>query len=220
MSIGPAISEKGMNMKASIKWWWASALLLGLVFSGWAHGAELPPDEQAKRTVDEVLAIIKQDKELQTNNRKLLALVEAKILPQFDFTQMTRLAVGKNWRAATPEQQEALVREFRTMLVRTYSSSLANFKNQTIEFKPLRMDPNATDVLVRTLVLQPGGHPIPIDYSMQKASDGWKVYDVSVDGVSLVTTYRSSFANEVRQGGIDGLIRALSDKNRSASSAR
>lgn len=182
-----------------------------------AQAADTPPDVLAKNTTQEVLALIKQDKDIQSGSqKKLLGLVEAKILPHFDFTHMTRLAVGKNWRTATPAQQQTLVNEFRTLLVRTYSNSLAAYKNQTIEFKPFKMQPGETDVTVKTQVNQPGGQPIPIDYSMEKQADGWKVYDVTVDGVSLVINYRGSFASEVRQNGIDGLIKTLAEKNQSA----
>lgn len=193
-------------------------LLLAAAFLGCvnAQAAETPPDVLAKNTTQEVLALIKQDKDIQSGSqKKLLDLVEAKVLPHFDFTHMTRLAVGKNWRTATPVQQQALVKEFRTLLVRTYSNSLAAYKNQTIEFKPFKMQSGETDVTVKTQVIQPGGQPIPIDYSMEKQSDGWKVYDVTVDGVSLVVNYRGSFSTEVRQNGIDGLIKTLTEKNQS-----
>lgn len=191
-------------------------LLLAAAFLGGVNtqAAEIPPDVLAKNTTQDVLALIKQDKDIQSGSqKKLLDLVEAKVLPHFDFTQMTRLAVGKSWRTATPAQQQVLVKEFRTLLVRTYSNSLAAYKNQTIEFKPLKMQSDETDVTVKTLVIQPGGQPIPIDYSMEKQPGGWKVYDVTVDGVSLVINYRGSFATEVRQGGIDRLIKTLVEKN-------
>lgn len=194
-------------------------LLLAAAFLGCVNvqAAETAPDVLAKNTTQEVLALIKQDKDIQSGSqKKLLDLVEAKVLPHFDFTHMTRLAVGKNWRTASPEQQKALVNEFRTLLVRTYSNSLAAYKNQVIEFKPFKMQPGETDVTVKTQVNQPGGQPIPIDYSMEKLPEGWKVYDVTVDGVSLVVNYRGSFATEVRQGGIDGLIKTLVAKNQSS----
>jgi phospholipid transport system substrate-binding protein len=136
-------------------------------------------------------------------------LVEAKILPNFDFNRMTQLALGKHWPRATAQQKQALVTEFRNLLVRTYSSSLTAFTNQTVEFKPLAMKPGDTDVTVRSEIRQPGGQPIPIDYSMYKTAFGWKVYDVTIDSVSLVTNYRASFSNTIRQSGIDGLIKIL-----------
>jgi len=144
---------------------------------------------------------------------KVYQLVEAKILPNFDFNRMTQLAVGRNWPRATPSQKQALVTQFRNLLVRTYSSSLTAFTNQTVEFRPLTMKPGDTDVTVHSEIRQPGGQPIPIDYSMYKTSFGWKVYDVTIDGVSLVTNYRASFASTVRQKGIDGLIKTLSDQS-------
>ena len=197
-----------------------SRLLIALTFIGCvgAQAAETPPDVLAKNTTQEVIAILKQDKEIQSGNqKKLLDLIDAKVLPHFDFSQMTKLAVGRNWRSATPAQQQMLVAEFRTLLVRTYSNSLAAYKNQVIEFKPFKMRPGDTDVTVKTQVIQPGAQAIPIDYAMQKTPDGWKVYDVTVDGVSLVINYRSSFANEVRKSGIDGLIKVMVEKNQSAS---
>ena len=191
-------------------------LLLALVsgFSIPALAADTPPDVLARSTTQEVLAILKQDKEIQSGNlNKVYQLVEAKILPNFDFNRMTQLAVGKHWPRATANQKQALVTEFRNLLVRTYSSSLTAFTNQTVEFRPLTMKPGDTDVTVHSEIRQPGGQPIPIDYSMYKTSFGWKVYDVSIDGVSLVTNYRASFASTIRQSGIDGLIKTLADKS-------
>ena len=194
-------------------------IILGL-FAGllpaviWA--AELPPDQLAKNTTQEVLAILKADKDIQGGNmQKIYGLVEAKVLPHFDFNRMTQLAVGRYWNTATPRQKQALVKEFRSLLVRTYAGSLTAFTNQTIEFKPFSMPPEAAEVTVQTEVKQPGGKPVPINYDMYKTSFGWKVYDVSVDGVSLVINYRSSFANTIRQSGIDGLISTLEAKSRS-----
>jgi phospholipid transport system substrate-binding protein len=191
-------------------------LLLALVsgFSTPVLAADTPPDVLARSTTQEVLAILKQDKEIQNGNlNKVYQLVEAKILPNFDFNRMTQLAVGKHWPRATANQKQALVTEFRNLLVRTYSSSLTAFTNQTVEFRPLTMKPGDTDVTVHSEIRQPGGQPIPIDYSMYKTSFGWKVYDVSIDGVSLVTNYRASFASTIRQSGIDGLIKTLADKS-------
>lgn len=182
-----------------------------------AVAAEMAPDVLIKETSQDVLEIIKKDKEIQAGSKqKIYALVDAKVLPHFDFKRMTQLAVGKSWRQAAPAQQDALVKEFRTLLVRTYSTSLSAYKNQTIDYKPLRMSPGDTEATVKTMVKQPGGQPVPIDYSLQKNADGWKVYDVVVDNVSLVTNYRGSFANEIRQSGIDGLIKVLVEKNRTS----
>ena len=198
------------------------ALLLATVFfsaPGISVAADIAPDALVKETSQDVIEIIKKDKDIQSGNKqKVYALVDAKVLPHFDFKRMTQYAVGKSWRQATPAQQDALTREFRTLLVRTYSTSLSTYKNQTIEYKPLRMQAGDTDVIVKTIVNQPGGQPIPIDYSLMKNADGWKVYDVVVDNISLVTNYRGSFASEIRQSGIDGLIKVLADKNRASES--
>jgi len=179
-----------------------------------AVAAEMAPDALVKETSQDVLEIVKKDKDIQAGNKqKIYALVDAKVLPHFDFKRMTQLAVGKSWRQATPAQQDALAKEFRALLVRTYSISLTAYKNHVIDYKPLRMQPDDTDVTVKTVVKQPGGQPIPIDYSLQKNADGWKVYDVVIDNISLVTNYRGSFSSEIRQSGIDGLIKTLADKN-------
>ena len=179
-------------------------------------GAQEAPDALVKRVTDELLAVIKTDKELAAGNqRKVVELAEAKVLPHFDFARMTRLAVGRNWQQATEAQKEALVKEFRTMLVRTYSSSLSAYRNQTIDVKPLKLAPADKEATVRTAVIQQGGPPIPIDYSMEKDAAGWKVYDVVIEGVSLVTTYRGSFNDQIQKGGIDGLVKTLADRNRS-----
>jgi phospholipid transport system substrate-binding protein len=178
--------------------------------------AQEAPDALVKRTTDEVLAIIKADKDMQSGNMsKVVQLAEQRVLPHFDFERMTRLAVGRNWNAATPEQKQALVKEFRTMLVRTYSSSLAQYRNQTIEVKPAKVGPADKEAIVRTAVLQQGGPSIPIDYAMEKMDSGWKVYDVVIDGASLVTTYRGTFNDQVQKGGLDGLLKTLQDRNAS-----
>lgn len=172
------------------------------------------PDALIKSVTDEVLHVIRTDKALQAgDSRRAIEVVETKVLPHFNFNRMTALAVGRDWRQASPAQQKALVDEFRSMLVRTYSNALTAYKNQTVEFRPARYQPSDTDVTVRTQIAQPGGKPVTIDYDMEKNGDTWKVYDVVVGGASLVTNYRSSFAAEIRAGGIDGLIRTLKAKN-------
>ena len=193
-----------------------AALLAAFMLAGFsAVAAEIPPDVLVKNTAQDVLAIIKQDQDIQSGNtKKVLQLVDAKVLPHFDFSHMAMLAVGRHWPKATPAQRQALINEFRTLLVRTYSNSLSSYKNQTIDYKPLKLQPGDTDVTVKTVVNQPGGQPIPIDYSLEKTDKGWKVYDVAVDNVSLVTNYRGSFGSEIQSKGIDGLIKTLSDKNR------
>ncbi|MGE5096424.1 MAG: phospholipid-binding protein MlaC [Betaproteobacteria bacterium] len=178
--------------------------------------AQETPDALVKRIADEVLQIIRTDKDVASGNqRKVVELAEQKVLPHFDFTRMTRLAVGRNWSQASDAQKEALTKEFRTMLVRTYSSSLTAYKNQTIQVKPLKMAPGDNETTVRTQVVQQGGPPIPIDYAMEKVGNDWKVYDVVIDGASLVTTYRGSFNEQIQKGGIDGLLKTLQERNAS-----
>ena len=188
-------------------------LVLAAFASGLTLAADIvPPDVLVRDTSKEVLGIVKKDKDIQAGDRKkILDLVETKILPHFDFIRITRLAVGKNWRSATPEQQQALVKEFRTLLVRTYSSALTNYKDQTYEVKTA--DIKGDDASVKVEINQPGAQPIIIDYSLEKTPQGWKVYDVIVAGISLVTSYRSTFNNEINRSGIDGLIKTLVDKN-------
>lgn len=189
--------------------------MLAVLFVAPARAADTAPDELVRTTSQDVISIIKQDKDLRGGNqKKLLELVDAKVLPHFDFVRMTRLAVGKNWRAASPEQQQALVKEFRNLLVRTYSSALTNYKDQQIEVRPVKLGASDTEITVRTNVMQPGAQPVDIDYSMEKTPQGWKVFDVTVAGVSLVTNYRSTFDRTIADGGVDGLIKSLSDKNR------
>ncbi len=193
----------------------ASLLVLLALVAPSVFAQDVAPDVLLKGVTQDVIAIVKQDRDIQAGNqKKTVALVEEKVLPHFNFTRMTALAMGPNWRKATPEQQQQLVEQFRTLLVRTYSSALAAYRNQTIEFRPLRAQAADTDVTVRSEVRQAGTEPVTIDYSMEKAPGGWKVYDVVVGGVSLVTTYRDTFTTEVRTNGIDGLIRVLADRNR------
>ena len=178
----------------------------------------IAPDEMIKNTATEVLGIIQKDKDIQAGNKqKVKDLIESKVLPQFDFTRMTRLAVGRFWNQATPAQQQELTEEFRSLLIRTYSASLNSFKDQKIDYKPLKLIPTDTDVVVKTVVQQSKGRAIPIDYSVLKTATGWKIYDIAVDGVSLVVNYRSSFAQEIQQGGIPKLISTLQAKNNSGS---
>jgi phospholipid transport system substrate-binding protein len=193
-----------------------------LMLSAWllatpALAVEASPDTLVDNTAQEVLTIVRQDKDIRGGNKaKILDLVEAKILPHFDFNRMTRLAMGKNWSKAAPDQQQELVKEFRTLLVRTYSNALSTYSDATIKVEPLKNKGGETDTTVKTKVIQDSGQePVPIDYSMEKTSDGWKVYDVTVAGVSLVTNYRSTFNNQVREGGVEKLIKTLADKNRS-----
>jgi len=197
-----------------------SRLFLSLVcaaavlFVQTAAAQDTAPDALVRSVTEEVISVIKQDQDIQAGNkRKTIALVEQKVLPHFDFARMTALATGVGWRKATPEQQTILVEQFRTLLVRTYSTALSAYRNQAIDIKPLRGRAGDAEVVVRSEVKQSGAAPMTIDYSMAKAPAGWKVYDVAIGGISLVTTYRETFANEVQSGGIEGLIKSISEKN-------
>ena len=175
------------------------------------------PDELVKRTAEDVLAIVKADKDIQAGNQdKIYALAEEKILPNFNFDRVSRLVLGKNWTKATPEQKTAFQAEFRTLLLRTYATALSKYKNQVIDYKPLRMTDGANSASVKTQILQQGGQPIAVDYTLAKEKDAWKVYDIVIEGVSLVTNYRGQFSQEVRQNGLDSLIKKLADKNAAA----
>ncbi len=196
-------------------------LLLALVAGGaiavqpLAASAADSPDELVKTVTLEVIGVIAKDKEIQAGNtRKVIDLVEAKVLPHFNFLSMTALAVGQNWSKATPEQKKRLADEFRVLLVRTYASALSAYRDQRFEFRPLRAKPTDTDVTVQVRIVQSGSQPVSLDYGMEKTAAGWKVYDVMVGGISLVANYRSEFNNEIRQVGIDGLIASLASKNR------
>ena len=181
-----------------------------------AAAQDVAPDALVRSVTLEVVDLISKDKEIKEGSRaKLIAVIEAKVLPHFNFTAMTALAMGQNWAKASPEQRRLLTEEFRTLLVRTYASALAAYSAQKFDFRPLRSRPTDTDVTVNVRVLQPGAQPVTLDYSMEKTANGWKVYDVMVGGVSLVANYRTEFANTVRASGVDGLIRDLNTKNRS-----
>lgn len=193
--------------------------LLAFLFAGFVATTALAqesPDALVMKITEEVLDIVRKDKDIQSGNtRKAIELVDAKVLPYFNFQHMTALAVGKDWRKASTQQQLQLSTEFKTLLVRTYSNALTGYKNQKVVFKPFKMNPGETDVLVRTEVQQPGAKAVQLDYSLEKLDSGWKVYDVTVAGISLVTNYRDQFAQEIRNGGMDGLIQSVAAKNKS-----
>jgi phospholipid transport system substrate-binding protein len=177
--------------------------------------AQEAPDAMVTRVSQDMIATIKSDPLIQAGNEaRIREVIEVKLIPHFDFMRMTALAMGKNWRTATPEQQKRLSDEFKTLLVRTYSSALTKYRDETIDYKPLRTSPADTDVTVRTVVMKTGGQPIQMDYSLTKAADGWKVFDVVISGVSLVTNYRDEFNEQIKNGGVDGLIKTLSDRNK------
>jgi phospholipid transport system substrate-binding protein len=179
--------------------------------------AQEAPDALVKRVAQETLQTIKSDPKVQAGDQqRIREVVESKLLPYFDFERITALAMGRNWRQASPEQQKQLVDQFRALLVRTYSGALAQYRDQTMDYKPLRAEANATEVTVRTEVVRQGQAPVQIDYSMTKSPAGWKVYDVIVGGVSLVTNYRDEFNEQIKNGGVDGLIKSLTAKNQGA----
>lgn len=193
------------------------AICLGMLLSFatmGVHAQMREPDALIRDTVKEVLDLVRQDKDIKAGDqKKLLELVDAKVLPHFDFERMTRLAVGRDWRSATAEQRVTLVSEFRTLLVRTYTNAFAGYRDQVVEVKPFKMPAGADEVTIKTVITKPGGQPIAVDYEMGKTPNGWKAFDLIVEGASLVTTYRSTFGDLVRQGGVDGLIKSLQDKN-------
>jgi len=194
--------------------WIASA---AFAFAAAAGAQDTPPGELVKSVMLDIQASVAQDKDLQAGDRdKTIALIEQKALPHFNFVSMTSLAVGPAWQKATPEQKKRLVEGFRGLLTRTYASSVNSFRDQKLDFRPVRMKPADTDVTVLVRVLQSGAQPLDIEYDMEKTVRGWKCYDVRVGGISLVVNYRTEFANLVREGGVDGLINALEAKNKSA----
>jgi phospholipid transport system substrate-binding protein len=196
------------------------AAVLALV-AGVAFADPTAPDALVKDVMLDIQRLIVTDKDLQEGDRaKTIRLIEDKALPHFNHVGMTALAVGVHWRKAAPEQKKRLAEAFRTLLVRTYASSLKAFGDQKFDFRPLRMTPEDTDVTVEVRVLQSGAQPVPVEYDMEKTASGWKVYDVRVGGISLVINYRTEFANIVRDKGIDGLIATLEEKNRSMDAPR
>lgn len=191
-----------------------AAAALTLAFT--AHAAALEaPDALVKRISTEVLDIAKVDKEIQAGNQKrVMELVESKILPHVDFQRMTALAAGRYWRDATPDQQTQLATEFRKLLMFTYAGALSQVRNETVEFKPLRADPADTEVEVRSLVNVARGEPVQMNYRVEKTANGWKIYDINVLGAWLVETYKGNFTSEIGKNGIDGLIKVLAEKNK------
>ena len=192
----------------------AAGLLALASFTALAHEA---PDQLSRRLSSDVLDTIKTDKEVQAGDlRKIVAFVDGKVMPHVNFTRMTASAVGRAWRQATPEQQKRLQEEFKTLLVRTYSGALSQVRDQSVAVKPLRANPADTEVIVRTEVIG-RGDPIQLDYRLEKTANGWRIYDLNVLGVWLVETYRSQFAQEINARGIDGLITALTERNKASS---
>ena len=179
--------------------------------------SNLTPEQLVRRITDDVMAAVKQDKNLAAGDReKALALAEQKVLPHIDFREAARLAVGRSWSRATPAQQERITREFRAMLVRIYSNAIDAYRGQTMRVFPVRMEPGATEATVRNQYLSPGRPPVPVEYAMHKTPEGWKIYDITVENVSLVLTYRAEFDQVMRQSGFDGLIKRMAEKNQPA----
>jgi len=183
--------------------------------------ASTAPDALVRDLTTEVLDAIRADKGIAGGDvSRVQKLVDDKVLPYVDFEKMTRLAVGRGWRSATPEQRAALTREFHTLLVRTYSGALSQVKDHQVQMRPFRAQPSETDVLVRTSVVPSRGEPIQLDYRLEKQDAGWKIYDVNVLGVWLVENYKTQFASEISAGGVEGLIKSLSERNRQLAGAK
>jgi phospholipid transport system substrate-binding protein len=194
---------------------WLIALLMASSTAILANAAEVSPDVLVRKTTEEVLTIVRADKEMREGNvARIVQLIEEKVAPHFDFERMTRLAVGRSWREASPGQREILAKEFRTLLVRSYSAAFTAYTGIAVEYRPYKMNPGDTEATVQTLIKLPGGAPpMGVDYDMGNTAGGWKVYDVRVAGASLIINYRNLFAQEIQSGGIDGLIKSLVDKN-------
>jgi phospholipid transport system substrate-binding protein len=176
--------------------------------------AQDTPDQLVQKVTQDVLATIKADKQLAAGDKqKALKLAEEKVLPHIDFEEATRLAVGRAWQQASPEQKTKLVNEFRRMLVRTYSNAIESYQGQTMKVLPSRGKSDEKDATVRAQFIRAGGQPLPLEFQARKTEKGWKIYDISVEGVSLVLTYRSEFDQVVKQGGLDALIKRLTEKN-------
>lgn len=196
----------------ALKYWLAVAAMM---IAPLAMAETVAPDVLVKTTANDVLEIIRKDKDIQSGDmKKITMLAEEKILPHFDFDAMSKSVLGKNWRDASKDQQTQFVAEFRTMLVRTYASALAKYRNQTIDYKPFRAQPGEARVTVKTQILQPGGPALPVDYVLKQTGETWKVVDINIEGVSLVTNYRGQFSNELKQTDMNGLIQRIADKNK------
>lgn len=204
--------QRGSKMAAGR---WLVALSMASTFVTPAMADVVAPDVLVRKTTEEVLTVVRSDKDIRAGNvEKVAKLIEEKVAPHFDFERMTRLAVGRPWREASPSQRETLIREFRTLLVRSYSAAFTGYTGIAVEYRPHKMNDGDKETTVQTLIKLPGGaQPVGVDYDMGITPDGWKVYDVSVAGASLIINYRNVFAQEIQNGGIDGLIKSLADKN-------
>src|SRR5574343_260350 len=191
-------------------------MLAMLLLVSTAFANVLPPDQLVKQITQETYVFVNQDAALQKGDTsKLIEWAEKSVISSFDFNRMTSLAVGKEWRQASPDQKKQLVQEFRKLLIRTFANAFVGIKKeQTIEYKPFKMNPDDQDVVVKALIIKPGTKPVDVNFSLEKTADSWKVYDVVLAGVSLITNYRDSFAQEIRARGMDGLIKMLAEKNK------
>ena len=194
---------------------WLIVLTMACSFVSAASAEDVAPDVLVRKTTEEVLTVVRSDKDIRAGNvARVVQLIEDKVAPHFDFERMTRLAVGRPWREASPAQREALIKEFRTLLVRSYSAAFTAYTGIAVDYRPFKMTPGETETTVQTLIKLPGGAPpMGVDYDMGSTPEGWKVYDVRVAGASLIINYRNLFAQEIQSGGIDGLIKSLVDKN-------
>lgn len=194
---------------------WSVALVISCSSGVSAMAEDVAPDVLVRKTTEEVLTVVRNDKDIKAGNvTRIVQLIEEKVAPHFDFERMTRLAVGRAWREASPAQRETLIREFRTLLVRSYSAAFTAYTGIAVEYRPYKMNPGETETTVQTLIKLPGGaQPMGVDYDMGNSPGGWKVYDVRVAGASLIINYRNLFAQEIQAGGIDRLIQSLIDKN-------
>ena len=188
-------------------------LVLSFIFSSVLLAEDLGPQNLVRKTADDVLLVLKTNQEIQADKQKIYQLAEEKILPNFDLERISRLVLGKTWRSIDENQKQKFQAEFKTMLLRTYAVALGKYKDQEIEFKPFRMEPDDKQATVKTQIIQKGAQPISVDYTLAKTENSWKVFDIVIEGVSLVTNYRSQFAAEIKNNGIDSLISKLSEKN-------
>ena len=189
--------------------------VIALLLTGSVYAQVEAPDALVRRVSTEILDLAKNDKQVQAGNQqRIMEIVQSKVIPHVNFQRMTALAAGRFWREATPEQQAALTSEFRSLLIYTYSGAISQVRNQVLEFKPMRAGPDDDEVEVRSVVIQPRGEPIQLNYRLEKTPGGWKIYDVNILGAWLVETYKGTFAAEINKGGIDGLIRALAERNK------
>ena len=187
--------------------------VISIIFSFLLLAEDQGPQELVHKTTDDVLLVLKNNQEIHTDKQKIYQLAEEKILPNFDLERISALVLGKTWRSIDETQKQKFQAEFKTMLLRTYAVALGKYKDQEIEFKPLRMEPGDKQATVKTQIIQNGAQPISVDYVLAKTENSWKVFDIAIEGVSLVTNYRSQFAGEIKNNGIDSLISKLSEKN-------